>query len=129
MYANGKKGGGKKGDKYYRNGKKGAKSLKYTKKCAKIAKMVRKGLFGKKGRLKSKTGVKRRVIAPTPESAFWSWRYNPLLLLQFCFFNLFIDFAPFLPFRSYLPPFLPPSPFLPQSISCHFIHISPPFYH
>lgn len=49
MYANGKKGGGKKGDKYYRNGKKGAKSLKYTKKCAKIAKMVRKGLFGKKG--------------------------------------------------------------------------------
>ena len=49
MHANGKKGGGKKGDKYYRNGKKGAKSLKYTKKCAKIAKMVRKGLFGKKG--------------------------------------------------------------------------------
>ena len=48
-HANGKKGGGKKGEKYYRNGKKGAKSLKYTKKCAKIAKMARKGLFGKKG--------------------------------------------------------------------------------
>lgn len=44
-----KKGGGKKGDKYYRNGKKEGEIAKIYKKCAKIAKMVRKGLFGKKG--------------------------------------------------------------------------------
>ena len=68
----GKKGGGKKGDKYYRNGKRGAKSLKYTKN-------VLKSLNGKKGEAeKAKLELKKGVIPPTPESAFWSWTDNPL---------------------------------------------------
>tara|TARA_Y100000996_G_scaffold336234_1_gene272796 strand:+ start:1659 stop:1787 length:129 start_codon:yes stop_codon:yes gene_type:complete len=42
--------------------------------------MARKGLFGKKGVIeKAKLELKKGVIPPTPESAFWSWRNNPLL--------------------------------------------------
>jgi hypothetical protein len=52
--------------------------------------MVRKGLNGKKGVIeKAKIEGNKGVIHPTPESAFWSWMYNPLVSFYFSFFSSF----------------------------------------